>query len=87
MHIRGRGNWGIRYDLQNGVGGCAGHHVYYTYHDAEWNCLVEKLWPGRLATLTERQMIYGKGNPRSLQDYIALHTDLKKLTDNPIIYG
>lgn len=73
MHIKTRGNWGIRYDLENGIGGCQGHHTYYTYHDAEWNKLVEKLMPGRLDLLEERQQKYSQ---RTFTDYIELHTYL-----------
>jgi hypothetical protein len=45
MHVDTRGKHAIRWNLLNGICGCQGHHVYYTYHDKEWMKLVKKHFP------------------------------------------
>lgn len=35
-HRMSRRYLAVRWDLQNAVPMCAGHHVYYTYHPLEW---------------------------------------------------
>lgn len=42
MHLVTRGVYGLRYDEINAMGGCQGHHVYYTNHPEEWYLLLER---------------------------------------------
>lgn len=45
MHIETRGVIALRYNPMNCIVGCAGHHVYYTYHPNDWDRLVKKYFP------------------------------------------
>jgi hypothetical protein len=45
MHVIGRGNLYLRWDKRNALSGCAGHHVYYTYHPEAWRDLMVKEMP------------------------------------------
>ena len=45
MHIITRGVTGLRYETNNALCGCQGHHVYYTFHPDEWVRLVADLFP------------------------------------------
>lgn len=45
MHIFTRGITSLRYNPINVVCGCAGHHVYYTFHPEDWVALVAKWFP------------------------------------------
>ncbi len=41
MHLRTRGDYGLRYDEVNALTGCQGHHVFYTNHPSDWDILLE----------------------------------------------
>jgi hypothetical protein len=47
MHVDTRGKHAIRWNLMNGICGCQGHHVYYTYHEKAWMELVKKYFPAK----------------------------------------
>lgn len=44
-HLIGRGNLFLRWHEWNAISGCAGHHVYYTYHPEAWREQIMKLYP------------------------------------------
>lgn len=54
-HIRSRGMKFIRYDLDNSVALCRGHHFYFTRNPGAWDLWVEERWPGKLSELTQRE--------------------------------
>lgn len=45
MHIVGRSNHKLRWDSNNALCGCQGHHMYYTNHPWEWNELIKQFYP------------------------------------------
>lgn len=45
MHIETRGILAIRYNENNVLCGCQGHHVYYTYHPNLWRDFIVKFFP------------------------------------------
>ena len=47
MHIIGRANRRMRWDLKNALDGCSGHHMYYTNHPWEWVELIKRFFPAR----------------------------------------
>ena len=53
MHIIGRGNLYLRWNRSNAICGCAGHHVYYTYHPEAWRELLIKMFPHKYPLLLE----------------------------------
>ena len=55
LHIIGRGNLFLRWDERNAICGCAGHHVYYTYHPEEWRQLMLQFSPDYEKLLQERE--------------------------------
>lgn len=74
MHIIGRSNFRLRWEMDNLLCGCAGHHVYYTHHPFEWVELVQKnfanqytfiqqhrneLWDGDYTRVIEELKQYG----------------------------
>lgn len=42
MHIVGRRNYRLRWDLQNALAGCSGHHYYYANNPWEFNELIKE---------------------------------------------
>lgn len=50
-HIIPRGQLEIRMVLDNAVAACQAHHVYYEHRRAEWDLLIESMFPGRLDRL------------------------------------
>lgn len=46
-HIETRGVYGLRWQFQNALCICSGHHVYYTYHEKAWQELIEKHFPAK----------------------------------------
>jgi hypothetical protein len=44
-HIVGRVNHALRWDLQNALSLCAGHHAYYTNHPWDWRGIIQNLFP------------------------------------------
>jgi hypothetical protein len=45
---------GTRFDLRNGLPGCASHHKYYTHRPLEWDRFLELYWGEELKTEMER---------------------------------
>lgn len=45
MHIVGRANRRLRWDDENVLSGCAGHHMYYTHHPTEFAMFIETQFP------------------------------------------
>ena len=45
MHIITRGSTALRYEPLNALCGCAGHHVWMTYHPDAWIAFVKKFYP------------------------------------------
>jgi len=54
-HIIGRSNHALRWNLQNGLCICAGHHRYYTSHPFYWNILIENKFPNKYKYLFEHR--------------------------------
>lgn len=53
-HIIGRRFYSIRWDEDNSLCLCAGHHVYYTHNPEAWRAILDETWPGRYDRLLER---------------------------------
>ena len=47
MHIIGRSNLRLRWDMMNCLSGCSGHHMYYTHHPLEFIETIMQCWPDR----------------------------------------
>jgi hypothetical protein len=47
MHITTRGKTALRYEPLNALCGCAGHHVFYTYHPDDWADFMRKNYPAQ----------------------------------------
>lgn len=48
MHIITRGNWRLRWDLDNGICGCQAHHMKYSYDWKEiWIFNAQKFFPNQ----------------------------------------
>jgi len=45
MHIVGRANRRLRWDDENVLCGCSGHHMYYTHHPTEFAMFIERHFP------------------------------------------
>lgn len=55
MHIVGRANRRLRWDKMNAICGCAGHHIYYTYHPFEFYELIKKYFPEKYQYVNEHR--------------------------------
>jgi hypothetical protein len=69
MHIDTRGKHAIRWKFQNAICGCAGHHIYYTYHENDWMKLIKKHFPEKYKFVEEHQSaIWDKNIDRVLEE-------------------
>lgn len=76
MHIEGRGDFKLRFDRQNLICGCSGHHVHYTAQPAKWIKLIQDYFPERWAYLIEQ---FPKENiSRTRNDYLQLERELRQ---------
>ncbi len=53
-HIIGRRYRSTRWDENNLLAGCQGHHVWFTHRPEAWFLAIEAIFPGRYAELYER---------------------------------
>lgn len=44
-HIETRGNYAIRWRLENALCLCGGHHWWYTNHEKKWQEMIKKWFP------------------------------------------
>lgn len=51
MHIIGRGEWVIRWELANGIAGCTKCHKFYTHRPGAWQNWLEENYTIRYAIL------------------------------------
>lgn len=56
MHIIGRANRNLRWDRNNAICGCAGHHIYYTHHPFEFFEIVKKEFPEKYHYVDKKRM-------------------------------
>lgn len=54
-HIETRGNMALRYDQQNALCICAGHHIWYTYHPTAFNELILEFFPSQWKYVEEHK--------------------------------
>ena len=54
-HIEGKGALRLRFDQQNALCICAGHHVFYTYHPTAFNELVAEFFPSQWKYVQEHK--------------------------------
>lgn len=82
-HIISRGYFGTRYDFDNALCLCSGHHVWYTHHPLEWEDFIdEKLGMERRKELKKRAYAYTNSGVRL--DYSKLIAELSGQTILPI---
>ncbi len=53
MHIIGRSNHRLRWELLNSICGCSGHHFWYTNNPFYFFELVKREFPGRYEFVTQ----------------------------------
>lgn len=53
-HIIGRRYYSVRWDEDNALCLCAGHHIWFTHNPEEWRAFIDERWPGRYAKLLRR---------------------------------
>ena len=75
MHILGRSNMFLRFDKQNLLCGCAGHHFYYTNHPWEWQELIRTQFPDRYTYIEQNRL---QEAHRKISDYAELRDILQK---------
>lgn len=75
MHIETRGSLRLRFDQQNALCGCSGHHIYYTYHPTAFNELVAEYFPSQWKYVQEHK--HERKN-MTYEDYEALLKQLKE---------
>lgn len=69
MHIIGRSNHTLRWDKDNALCGCAGHHRYYTSHPFDFYELLQTLMPARMFYLASmKNEIWDKDIEKVLQE-------------------
>lgn len=73
MHIVGRSNYRLRWDILNAICGCAAHHYYYTNHPTEFAMLIEMWMPETYEYLKEHKNELFDG------DYDSVEIRLKNL--------
>lgn len=67
-HIIGRANRRLRWDLNNALCLCSGHHSYYTNHAWEWSLLIEREFPNKYKYLNKhRNEIWDKDYSKVLE--------------------
>ena len=72
-HIIGRSNHALRWDLQNGLCICSGHHRYYTSHPFYWNILIENKFPNKYKYLVDhRNKIWDKDIQKVIDSLSAI---------------
>lgn len=54
-HIVGRANYRLRWDLQNVLCLCSGHHSYYTNHAWEWVGIIENQFPNKYVYVNQHR--------------------------------
>ncbi|MBX4188377.1 MAG: hypothetical protein KW793_04585 [Candidatus Doudnabacteria bacterium] len=70
MHIVGRSNYRLRWDGQNLLCGCSGHHMYYTNHPWDWNEFIKLMYPQRYEYLnSERNKLWDKDYAKVLEEW------------------
>lgn len=68
-HIIGRSNHALRWNLNNAICICAGHHSYYTNHPFYWNILIENEFPNKYRYVMEhRNDIWDKDIEKVLEN-------------------
>lgn len=73
-HIETRGNNFLRYNQQNALCLCSGHHWYYTNHPAAFNKMVSEFFPSQWKYVEAHRHDLIK---RKLKDYQELLEELK----------
>ena len=62
MHIIGRSNHHLRWDTQNALCGCQGHHMYYTNHPWEFQEMIKVFYPERYEYLNKERHTLWNGD-------------------------
>jgi len=79
-HIIGRGRKVIRWDLQNALCICSGHHVYYTNNPERWRNMLMNFYPERLAYLeVQAEKVWDKNLDKVLMQLTDWEEIKKKL--------
>lgn len=58
MHIVGRGNYRLRWEEENALCGCSGHHFYYTNNPYFWGILIQEKFPEKHAFIMQHKNEY-----------------------------
>jgi len=53
-HLIGRRYYSIRWDEENALSLCQGHHVWFTHNPEAWRAFIDENWPGRYEALLSR---------------------------------
>jgi hypothetical protein len=74
-HIETRGSLKLRYDQQNALCGCSGHHWFYTNNPSKFNDLVAEFFPSQWTYVQEHK--HERKN-MTYQDYEELLKQLQE---------
>ena len=60
-HIIGRANKRLRWDEQNALCICSGHHVWYTHEPEAWRIIIKKEFPDKWEYVSKHRTEIWKG--------------------------